>query len=476
MTEDTVTTLRSELAGLSGSARVAPLSRLAQALAERYWRAGPGRPEALPILNDAIAAWQECLGYLREGDSVRGQVAAQLGWLLGARYGTHTEDERDREAGMRVLTEALDSPHLSKVLREMSRLQLGQLCLGRVTKVLQTPGTGMQLLSGGLAPDIRADVDRAVGCFRQVLAEGPSSDDLRSAAGSLLSAAEIMQTMVSGTGDAGIDLQGMMAAMAKLQDLQDRFGKISGAGQGRRGTASFLSFADMQSIMNVAPIDRPVAVVEQAEPSSEPALPEPPVVPEPAGGAGLRSSLHEKLSGPDPDQPVWARAADLLLPDAPGLPIDVVDELVALATMVVEAEDGDNAAAAVDRFVLAVTLNLRDRLDDDGDRADAVAGAECLLAAVRDLPTGHPGATTMLLCLGAFLDEERPFGGPLEVVAGEFADRVDAVIAAGVTDAADLAALHALRCLCRAAEAVAELRRAAVPPDYPWRNALKAAG
>src|SRR5205823_3080867 len=150
--------------------------------------------------------------------------------------------------------------------------------------------------------------------------------------------------------------------------------------------------------------------------------------------------------------------------------IDVVDDLVALATMAVEA-----GGTAVDRFVLAVTLHLRDRLDDDGDRADAVAGAESLLAAVRALPAGDPAATTMLLSLGAFLDEQRPFGGPLEPVAGEFADRIDAVIAAGVADASDLAALHALRCLCRAAETVAEFRRAAVPPDYPWRNVLKTA-
>jgi hypothetical protein len=462
LTDDTVTTLRSELAGLSGPARVAPLSRLAQALAEQYWRTGPGRPEALPVL--------KCHGLLREGDSIRAQIAAQLGWLLGARYSTHTEDDRDRETGLRVLTEAVESPHLTKVLREMSRLQLGQLCLGRVSKVFQAPGGAMQLLGGGVPPDVRAEVDRAAGCFRQVLAEGPSSTDLRSAAESLSSMAEVLQTMVSASGGAGLDLQAMMAAMAKVQDLQNRYSGAAGVSPGGGGPGTFLSFAHIRSIMNVAPIDRPVTVVEQA---SAPAVPPPPVVPEPAGGDRLRSSLHEKLGGTGP---VWARAADLLLPAAPGLTIDVVDELVALATMVVEAEDGDGEDVAVDRFVLAVALNLRDRLDDDVDRADAVAGAESLLAAVRALPTGHPAATRMLLSLGAFLDEERPFGGPLAAVAGGFADRADAVLASGVADAADLAALHALRCLCRAAEAVAEFQRAAVPPDYPWRNALKAAG
>jgi hypothetical protein len=472
LTEDTVTTLRSELAGLSGPARVAPLTRLAQALAERYWRAGPGRPEALPVLNDTIAALTECHGLLREGDSVRAQVAAQLGTLLGARYSTHTEEARDREAGLRVLIEAVESPHLGRALREMSRLQLGQLCLGRVTEVFQAPGGAVQILSGKVSPDVRAEVDRAAGCFRQVLAEGPSTSDIRAVAESMSSMAEVLQTMVSASGGAGLDLQAMMAAMAKLQDLQNRYTGAPGVNPGGRGTGTFLSFAHLRSIMDVAPIDRPVTVVEQAEPASEPAVPPPPVVPEPAGGDHLRTSLHAKLGGTGP---VWARAADLLLPGAPGLTIDVVDELVALATMVAEAGEGDDEDTAVDRFVLAVTLNLHDRLDDGGDRADAVAGAESLLAAVRALPAGHPAATTMLLSLGAFLDEERPLDGPLEAVAGGFADRADAAIAAGIADAADLAALHALRCLCRAAEAVADFRRAAVPPDYPWRNALKAA-
>jgi hypothetical protein len=470
LSAETITRLRAELAGLEGPARLTSLAQLAQEHAQRYWRAGPGRPEGLPDLDGAITAWEECLDYLRPGDSLRGRFAAQLGPMLGARYSLHTEDERDREAGLRVLAEALDSPHLARVHREMCQVQLGQLSISQVTKLFRTPGAAMQLVTGSVSVDVKADVDHAVGCFRQVLAEGPSSDDLRRGVEPMLAMAEVLQTMVSGTGGAGIDLQAMTGAMAKLQDLQSRFGRLAGAGGSRLGTDSFFSFADMRSIMETAPIDRPVAVVEQAGPAEPPVPVQPPPAPEPADAGRLRSSLSEKLGDADPGRPLWARAAELLRPDAPEPTIDVVDDLVALATMVVETED-----TALDRFVLAVTLNLRDRLDDDGDRADAVAGAESLLAAVRALPAGDPAATAMLLSLGAFLDGHRPFGGPLENVAGEFADRVDAEIAAGVADASDLAALHALRCLCRAAEAVAEFQRAAVPPDYPWRNALKAA-
>jgi hypothetical protein len=467
LTAETITRLRAELADLKGPARLSPLARLAQELAQQYWRAGPGRPEGLPDLDGAIAAGEECLEHLQPGDSLRGQFAAQLGPLLGARYGLHTEDERDREAGLRVLAEALDSAHLARVHRELCRVQLGQLSLSQVTKLFRSPGAAMQLVTGGVAADVKADVDRGVSCFRQVLAEGPSSDDVRRGAETMLAVAEILQTMVSGT---GIDLQAMMGAMAKMQELQGRLGELRGAGQGRQGMDSFFSFADMRSLMETAPIDRPVAVVEQAGPAEPPAPVKQPPAPAPVDACGLRNSLSERLVDGDPERPLWARAAELLRPDAPALAIDVVDDLVALATMVVEAD-----GAAADRFVLAVTLKLRDRLDDDGDRADATAGAESLLAAVRALAAGNPDATAMLLSLGAFLDPRRPFGGPLADVAGKFADRVDAEIAAGVTDASDLAALHALRCLCRAAEAVAEFQRAAVPPDYPWRNALKAA-
>jgi hypothetical protein len=69
-------------------------------------------------------------------------------------------------------------------------------------------------------------------------------------------------------------------------------------------------------------------------------------------------------------------------------------------------------------------------------------------------------------------------GAALPPIASRYADRLDSAIAAGVPDAADLVTLHALRCVCRAADALAELEGATgpVPEDYPWLAPIRAAG
>jgi hypothetical protein len=225
-------------------------------------------------------------------------------------------------------------------------------------------------------------------------------------------------------------------------------------------------------------------VVEQPQPAAaQPAPPiQRPAAPAPPDRDRLRSSLHDKLSsagGGDLGTQIWACAAALLLPAAPVPAVDVVDDIVALARLIVDtAAAPDQAGEAVDWFLLSVSLWLRDRLDPGGDRADRLGGAESLLTAARKIPLDHPAAITILAGLGAFLDEGEPFGGVLDVVGAGFSDRLDIAIAAGsVKEPADLAILHALRCLCRAAEAVADLRRAAgtVPLEFPWLAPLKAA-
>jgi hypothetical protein len=481
-----ITKLRAELAPLEGAVRLGPLTRLGQALAERYWRGGPGQPSGLPHLNGAIEALQEAYGYMRADDGLRGQVAGMLGWNLAARHSLHPDAGQDRETGIRMLEEAIASPNLSELLRAMCRVQLGQLYFSQAVLILQAPGAAMNLVTGQVPPDVAADTDRAVDILRQVIADPPASAELVEAAEAMLAMAEVMQTMMRGTGG-GFDVQRLMDGMAKLQNLQARFARSAGPGQSFSGTPTFLSFSDMQAAMSMSPLDRPVPVVRQqgagepvvvdAAPVDEPE-PRPVVVPAPAtpDRDELRRSLHDKLPGADGTEPGWARAAAMLLPTAPVPAVDVVDEVVALAMMIVDLADGDGEAVAVDRFVLAVALYLRDRVDDDPDHADRLAGAENLLAAVGAVPADHPAATTMLRALGAFLTEDQPLGGVLDTVADGFADRLDAAITAGVAkDAAELATLHALRCLCRAAGAVAELGRAAVPPDYPWQATLKAA-
>lgn len=474
MSDEVIARLRAELDGLTGAARLVPLTKLGQALTQRLWRLGMGTPAVLTDLNDAIAVFTEAHGYMRDDDNLRGNVAALLGLLLGTRHSAYTNDERDCEHGTRMLEEALAWPNLAAPLRGMCRIQLGQLSIMKAMLVFQAPGAAMGLVTGSVPPGVAGEADRAVECFRQVLADPTTTEEMTEAAESMLAMAETVRTTVGSTGAAGLDLQRLMDAMAKMQKLRDRFTQGAGPG-GFRGTGSFLAFSDIQSIVTMDPIDRPVPVMRAAAPVREPE-PRVPVAPASADHDDLRRVLHGKLAGDGAAEPVWMSAAALLLPEAPTPDVDAIDELVALARMVVDETADEADVAAVDWFVLAVTLCLRDRVDRDGDRADRLAGAESLVTAVRTVPPGHPAHVVMLRSLGAFLDEGHPLGGALEVVAEEFADRLDAAITARVTDdPADLATLHALRCLCRTATAAAELGRAAVPPDYPWHTALRSA-
>lgn len=480
MSDDVIAKLRADLDGLSGPARLDPLMRLGRALAERYWRAGQANPAALPDLNAAIAALREAHGYMADGDGLRGHVAGQLGWQLSIRHAI-TEAEEDRETGIAMLEEAVAAPNLPAVLMAMCRIALGGFYIGRLTPVMQKfflePGMAMRLLTQGVAPEDSVHAvhaTRAVECFRGVLAAEPINDMVTETAQAMLAMAETMQMMLAGpTG--GIDIHRMMEGMAILQKLQARFTQNGRPGLDLHSTGSFLAFGDLQKMLALPALDRPVTFVRQAEPAPQPAAdPVPQRQPaSPVDREQLRRSLRDALVGRDGTKPVWASAADLLRPGSQTPAVDVVDEVVALARMIVDTED---AATAEDWFVLAVALLLRDRLDPDGDQADRLAAAESLLTAVQKVPVDHPAATTMLAALGAFVDEDRPFGGVLDAVAENFANRLDAAITAGVaTDAAELATLHALRCLCRAATALAEFGRAAVPPDYPWQNVLKAA-
>jgi hypothetical protein len=147
-----------------------------------------------------------------------------------------------------------------------------------------------------------------------------------------------------------------------------------------------------------------------------------------------------------------------------------VNELAALAQLIVDQSDPDEAQSALDHYFLAVTLLLRDRGDETSRGDDRAAGLDELLVAARTIPLVHPAALAVLRSLGAFVNEAQPLDKVLGGVAGQFADRLDSAILAGVAQGVNLAVLDALRCLCRAAEALENLRRAAekVPADYPW--------
>jgi hypothetical protein len=184
---------------------------------------------------------------------------------------------------------------------------------------------------------------------------------------------------------------------------------------------------------------------------------------------------------PSFDGDAWSAAAELLTQSKPDLDAAAIDTMVALAQTVVEQAQRspiDEVQGALDAYVLAVALLLRDRADDASEGLDRRCGMEELLSAAQAVPASHPAALAVLRSLGAFLDGREPLGDEvLCAVAGRFADRIDRAMTAGISEPADLVTMDALRCLCRAAEALADLRFAAgkVPAEYPWRASIIAA-
>jgi len=329
----------------------------------------------------------------------------------------------------------------------------------------------------------------------------------------------------------------MLAAVTVMQRLQQRLqatggiGGLVGAGSGGLPRPEFL---DADTLAQMPTLDRPVAVAHGPAPS-------PTVVrqrPAPVGVdvEALRFTLLDTLSqltggttGADSPTIAHTAAAALLHPAASPPPGDRVDEFVALATTIVHGDgDGDPAVTGVDRFLLAVAVLLRHRLDDDGwdDDGDLPAAVGQLLSAAETVPADHPAAATVIGSLPAFLEGRQPLGGVLDGTAERFAARAAAILAtpapsgptpvspsgsgsvsppasvppsgpgpassgsgshgaAGVWAADGLAVVEAVRCLCQAAaagregqrQAAEDLGRAvgAVPAGYPWLSWLKAA-
>ena len=481
MSQEPVAALRSELSSLQGPARMPLLLRLGQALMADYVRSVPGTPAAVSYLDAMVDAFEEAYAYLDAGDPVRGQVAAMRGYSLATRYSVHGGSERDRETGIHVLTEALSFAGIAPAVRAMARYMLGQLYLRRALTGFN-PG---QFAEAGLGSGVvvpMSDLDRASECLQPIV-DDPVSDELAAAAQTTLELLDVMRSMFDAVSEglAGVDFDRLVAVVTTVQGLGERF---------RRGllpvyrTPPELFTVDIGTLRSQDPLARPVAVFQGRQPADEPAAatrraaPAPP--PDPAA---LRRSLQDLLNTGDQAQSLWHAAAELLRPTAPRLTAETVDELVAIASILAErgtavGQPDGSPERAVDSYLFAVALLLRDRVTEDGDGTDRRAGAEELLAAATSIPPEHPAAIPILSSLGAFLHDSEPLDGVIAAIGGRYADRLDRVIAAGVAEAADLVTLHALRCLCRAAEALADLRRAsgAVPTDYPWLAAIRAAG
>ncbi|WP_117672034.1 hypothetical protein [Micromonospora sp. MW-13] len=406
--EDTEKELRARLTRLTGTARTRPLLELFQILADRYWRAGPGQPVGLPALDEAIDCLAEAYGHLRPGDPMRAQVASHLGWFLGTRQAMHGGPESDRQRAIGLLEEGVAATNLPPVFTCVARLNLGQLYLAAVVRGLQSLETST-LLAGADHRPARAEAERAIDCFQQVLAADLLGAEIAEGARAMLTCAETVRDLLGGL-DAGlltgtsIDFGPVMRAMATMQEVQRRM--ADGVEAGRMPRLPNLPGA--RATATVDPLDFPVTVLHGPEP-----------VPSagdrarrsaaPVDLAALRRALRERVAGGgDPH----AALAALLRPDAPPPPAGLVDDLVGLATSVTHAAGA--AATAADRTVLAVALYLRGRDDADdgwGDVDDDVRAAAVTLSTAADaLPADPSGAVPLAVDLARLLDGRNPEG------------------------------------------------------------------
>lgn len=362
--DDEIEEFRERLARLSGPARMPLLHELGQALAQRHWRIGVGTPLARPDLDAAIEAFRECCHWLKPDDGYRPLIAGQLGQLLGNRYAIYLSAEADREAGIDLMAEALAAVR-SPVHRDLLRLELGQLYLGRVIRALRSPSQLTTVLRS-----YAGETEKATRCFRAVLDNGPSSAELAAAARAMLELAAAVKDLAGAAG--GLDPGRLIRAMAGVQRTRERLAEMPLAPD---------------------PLDPPVAHIVVPERSPRPARsrsrPEP-AVPD---IEDLRRTLRDRIvRGGDVLIAVSWRLRPDAAPDA-----RLVDDWVALATLVRH----HGGLTVTDRLILAAGLYLRGRLWDEPNRADAAAPlAEITGRLPGEPPTAVALAAELALLLG----------------------------------------------------------------------------
>jgi hypothetical protein len=446
MNDDGLDALRAAVEQCTRAARTQPLTRLGQALANRYWQIGPGSPAAQPYLDEAIQVIGEAYGHLESGQIPRGMQAGLLGWLLGARHVAHGSPVADRERGIVLLDEALGFPQLPQMLQQLCRLVLGQLLLSRVTAGMRSGDFALQTLRSGLSGEEKASADRAVACFREVVDAPAPGADITSSARTMLGLAETLQTLAGGLGGgpAGLDLGRMMQAFTGLQDLQQQAAASPpGVGYGRVPNPFDFVADDLAAL---DPLARPVSVIEGAVPSAAAA----PLEGKPAAGwdrpsaalqvpaSTYRTAFLGKL------RRTGLAAVLELLDDGPAEPdVETVDEVVALASALVGAPD----AVGTDHLLLAVALYLRSVVDagggwgrDSEDVDDVRAARESLLAAADAIAAESADAVTVAFRLATLLDSRHPAGGACAQLYERFTGVTKALRAVGADGLLYLAA------------------------------------
>lgn len=396
MTDDEITRIKAQLAGLAEGARAQPLIRLCHLCMDRYWRAGAGTTSGLPYLEEATAAVTEAYGYLAQDDPLRLTAAFMLGWCRAVKHIGHNGPPADGAAGVRLLEEALGSPALPPVQTAMARLILAQLYVRRMLTGLQSPEFAMAAITGAVVTPMKADVDRAEDHLRQILATCAVPAIVGSARVTL-DVTDAVRGLMNGfgAGDLGTQLDALQQAIEKVRRL-DGFG----AGPGLRPPDTPFWDTEWPSLSD--PLDRPVTVVpgtdrdEPEQPRGRPVFA--------VDVSALRRELRELL--PDPADPY---AAVISLLRAEGT-MPRVDEFVELAAAVVHSADPPTGA---DRLLLAASLYLRARRDDEGAEqdedpagGDARAAVESLLAAADAIAAADQDGVPALVLLAALLPGE----------------------------------------------------------------------
>ncbi|MGY1673074.1 hypothetical protein [Geodermatophilus sp. SYSU D00710] len=421
MTDDRLDALRARVAQQTGAARTRLLMELGQELCHRYWQIGPGSPRAEPYLDEAVTVLDEAHGHLQAGQFPRPMAAGMLGWLLGVRHVVHGGSDDDRERGIERLDEALSFISLPPMLQLTFRIVLGQLLVSRVTAGMRSGDFAMRAMRSGLSAEERASGDRAVACCRQVINSPVANAEIRSLAKTMLGLAEAVQNMADGLDGGltagGLDFGRMMQALAGLQALQQKAAAAPpAAGFTRMPNPFDFLAADRTS----APAERPITVVEgEVQPIKPDERPRPSArTPEPA--AVFRDPLLGKLPGG------LAGLPGLLADGAVLLHVDVVDELVALGSALVEAPD----RVGTDHLLFAVTLYLRSVVDDggwgdEGESDDVRSASESLLAAAPAVAIESADIVAVAFRLATLLDARAPardvrarFGAAFADVAG----------------------------------------------------------
>lgn len=397
LTDEDLAALRTQLEGLTGEARIRTLLELGRQLADQYWRAGPGTGAGLPILDEAVTLFEEAYGYPALTEPLRSQVGGQLGWLIGTRHLAHGGSDVDRDRSIHLIEESLPPGTIPQASRTVVRLMLGQLLLSRAAQALRGGTPAFLTSSAGRI----GDVEQAAECFREVL---DTSTDTAAvdAATSMLRMARALRTLLAsfGSGTSGFDVNAVLQFMEAMRSIQEEI---------KPQLADRLQFGTMPPPLAVQEEAAGLRVVDRdegASPRSADGIPSSRRAP--ASAEEIRTAFGGRAGDSDP----FTALARLLGPPMRVPAVDVVDDLIALASMLIES-DGTTPA---DQLILAAALFLRSCIDsggwtmDDDGVHDRDGATTALLAGATALPDAGTVAVVVALRLAALLDAKDPSG------------------------------------------------------------------